>query len=177
MWQSPVIITAPAAEPISLAQAKQYLRLEEDETGFDAELATQIAGARGRVESATNTRLVTQTLELRASDFVALERLPIGPVTSVVAITYRDQVGVDGSLGPDDVELDGAGLEMGVRPITGSWPAAAAGVTVRVVVGYGIDGAALPPRIRIALLQQIRELFDGTPADLDTWIVNDRIWL
>jgi uncharacterized phiE125 gp8 family phage protein len=177
MWQAPLIITAPAAEPISLAQAKQYLRLEEEETGFDAELAMQIAGARGRIESATNTRLVTQTVDICASEFAALERLPIGPVTAIVAITYRDQAGVERSLGPDDIELDGAGLEMGMRPITGTWPVAAAGVTVRAIVGYSVDGTAVPPSIRIALLQQIRELFDGTPADLDTWIVNDRIWL
>jgi len=36
MWHAPVIVTPPAVEPILLAQAKQCLRLEEDETGFDA---------------------------------------------------------------------------------------------------------------------------------------------
>jgi uncharacterized phiE125 gp8 family phage protein len=177
VWQSPVIVTAPAAEPISLAQAKQYLRLDEEETGFDAELEVQIAGARGRVESVTNTRLVNQVVELRASSFADLDRLPIGPVAGVIDLAYTDPAGEEQSLGPDDVVLDGAGLEMALRPLAGRWPSKSAQVTVRVTVGYGADGAALPPAIRIALLQQVRELFDGTPADLETWIVNDRIWL
>jgi uncharacterized phiE125 gp8 family phage protein len=177
MWQSPVIITAPAAEPISLAQAKQYLRLEEDEIGFDAELAQQIAGARGRIESATNTRLITQTVDLRASGFADLERLPIGPIASIAEISYRDQSGAPQTRGPEDVELDGTGLEMAVRSLSGPWPRASGLITVRAIVGYGADGASVPAAVKIALLQQVRELFDGTPADLDTWIVNDRIWL
>lgn len=177
MWQSPVIIAPPVAEPISLAQAKQYLRLEEDGTDFEAELALQITGARGRIESVTNTRLIDQTVELGAESFEDFDRLPIGPVSSIEAITYRDSTGVEQTLEAADVDLVGAGLEMAVRPVTGSWPAAAKSIKVRAIVGYGADGSSVPPSVTIALLQQIRELFEGTSADLDSWLVNDRIWL
>lgn len=176
MWQSPVTVTPPAAEPISLEQAKQYLRIDEADAGFDIEFAFHVAGARDRVETITNTRLIDQTVDLRGDSFADLARLPIGPITSVVSVTYRNQEG-EQTLGPDDVELAGAGLDQSIAPVSGTWPASSGPVMVRAIVGYGADGSAMPPSVKIAMLQQVRALFEGSNADIETWLVNHRIWL
>jgi len=181
MWSKPVIIEPPASEPITLAQAKQFLRLDEDETGFDAELGVHIAGARGRVESMTGSRMVLQTVDLAADGFPDLERLPVGPVTEIVAVDYRDRTGIEQTISLDALELFGAGLEQGVRLVAGNrWPAATSAkgaVRVRVIVGYGEAGAGVPDAVRTAMLLQVRALFDDSSIDLEPWIINDRIWL
>lgn len=183
MWAKPVTIVAPAEEPISLAQAKQFLRLDEDEVGFDDELALHVAGARGRVESVTGTRLIHQTVQIRADSFSDLDLLPIGPIASLIDISYVDTAGDVQSLDLDTVEIFGDELEMGIRPVSGTWSSLVSPhfrggrVTVRAIVGYGADGDAIPASVRTGLLLQVRALFDDTIVDLDPWIVNDRIWL
>ncbi len=181
MWAKPVTVVPPAAEPISLAQAKQFLRLDEDEVGFDAELGILIAGARGDVEAVTSSRMVLQTVDIAADSFDDLDRLSVGPVTELVSVAYRDRNGHEQSIPLEDLELFGAVLEQGVRMAPGSrWPIALrvkGAVRVRVIVGYGENGEGIPDAVRTGLLLQIRALFDGGEIDLDRWVVNDRIWL
>lgn len=179
MWAKPVTVTPPAAEPITLAQAKQFLRIDLDDDGFDTEVALLITGSRDDIESTTSTRLVEQTVDVQAETFVDLSRLPIGPVTELVSVTYQDRAGDEIELPVDSIELFGAGLEMGVRPIAGGrWPTKTTGVvTVRLVVGYGADNLPIPSAVMTGLLLQIRALFDDATFDLERWLVNDRIWL
>ena len=105
------IITDPAAEPVTLAELKDHLRIEvADEDDF---LDALITAAREWVEGWTGRAFVTRTLETRldrfpvAFDPVSLDYiapgqaapktidLPVGPVRSVTSITY---IAGDGTL-------------------------------------------------------------------------------
>lgn len=179
MWAKPVIIEAPAIEPITLTQAKQFLRLDEDEDGFDGELGVHIAGARGKIESLTSTRMIQQTVELQADSFADLALLPIGPATSILDVSFLDRDGVLQSIDVEALDLVGTGLEVGIQLRTGRWPSLPlrSRVNVRLVVGYGPDGSTMPESVRIGMLLQIRALFDGGDVDLNHWLVDDRIWI
>jgi uncharacterized phiE125 gp8 family phage protein len=180
MWLSPVIVTPPAAEPVTLDQAKQFLRVDEADTDFDIEIGLQIAGARGHVEGVTSTLLIKQTVEIHADDFDDLALFKVGPISSVDEVSYLDRNGIVQTVPAESYELVGAALERGLSPVSGgSWPrsASAGAVTVRATVGYGDDGDAIPQAVRLAILLKLRALFEDGSADIDYLLVNDRIWL
>ena len=55
-------LAAPAAEPVSLAEAKDYLRIGGD--GEDGLVGSMIAGARARIEALANVAMITRTLRV-----------------------------------------------------------------------------------------------------------------
>ena len=178
MWSAAASEVAATAEPVSLWEVKEFCRLEIGDSTFDTELAALIAGQRDDVERITGTRLVTQTVKLTAISFADLARLPIGPVQSLVALTWRDRAGTANVIDIADVELFGGGLEAGLRPAPGkAWPAGALDVTVTLVVGYGNEPAEIPGALQILLLRAIRAHFDGQPIELEPQLTNHRIWL
>ena len=59
---SAILLNAPASEPVSLAEAKLFLRVEHDDD--DDLIAALIAAARVQVEAQTRRALITQTWRL-----------------------------------------------------------------------------------------------------------------
>lgn len=181
MWASPITVAAPAVEPVDLASAKEFLRIDADDTSFDVELASTIAGVRSEIERISSTRLITQTVELIADSFADLAHLPIGPAQSIVSIEYQDAVGAPQAIAPADVELTGACLEQGMCPVAGkTWPSGAVrarSIRITIAVGYGDDRAAVPEDLIITLLRGIRAMFDDYAIDLAPMLTNHRIWL
>ncbi|PZQ56265.1 MAG: hypothetical protein DI555_06530 [Novosphingobium pentaromativorans] len=181
MWQSPVIVTPPAVEPVTLDQAKEFLRVDDADDTFDTEIGLQLAGARNHIESVTGTRLISQVVDLRADSFEDLALIKAGPVASIEEISYLDRDGAAQIIAASDYELTGSGLERGIRSAPLSrWPTASAAggaITVRATLGYGEDGDAIPQAVRLAILLKLRALFEDGSADIDHLLVNDRIWL
>lgn len=181
MWLPPVTTIAPATGAVTLAAAKEFVRLSADDTSFDVELQALLDGVIGDVERITATRLITQTVICSASSFDDLTLLPIGPVLALSALAFTDSEGALVSLTSDDWRLSGGGLVWSVAPaLDTSWPATAeAGDAVRVTlqVGYGAAPANIPADIRSAILRATRAQFDGKDVDLDKLLVNHRIWL
>lgn len=189
MWASPITLTPPAAEPVTLAEAKEFIVVED--SAADTLISSFIAAARAHVEAVTGTRLVEQVLELRASCFADLERLPIGPVIDVAAIKYDDMDGVEQTLEVEAYELFGAGLEQGIRPVFGgAWPVATyrkGAVRVTVTVGY----ETLPEPLWLAMLLMAGDMFAhrestasggasmaiAIPTRVENLLTNYRIWL
>lgn len=178
---APVTFEAPAVEPVSLAEAKEYLRVDTDETEFDSEIGSFIAASRAEIEAITSTRLITQTVDLSAAHFASLAVLPIGPVQSITSIKYVDTTGFEDTLFSDDYELIGSGLTARIDPaFSANWPVAAIrvdAVRVRMVVGYGDAGSDLPRDLHFALLRAIRAKFDDDPIDIAKLLVNHRVWM
>ncbi len=90
------LITGPAAEPISLTEAKAHLRV----TGADDDtlITALIAAARKWVENYTRRALVLSEMEWKLDEFDPLLRVPVSPLRSVVSITYVDENGADQTL-------------------------------------------------------------------------------
>ncbi|MEQ1619683.1 MAG: head-tail connector protein, partial [Terricaulis sp.] len=80
------ILTPPASEPITLAEAKLFLRI--DQTAEDPLITTLIAAAREAVEVACGraliTRRVRESLDIWRRDSIGGAVLGLGPVTNVV---------------------------------------------------------------------------------------------
>lgn len=181
MWLPAVTVTQPEVEPVTLAAAKQYLRIDAADESFDDEIATFIASSRADVESICNTRLITQEVLLQAGSFYDLEHLPIGPVQSIDAVNYVDSAGTEQLLPDTDYELVAGALDSQIVLVgRTSWPTLADrrdGVRVTATVGYGDAGTDLPRDLYFVVLQAIRAKFDGRELAIEHMLVNHRIWL
>lgn len=154
------ITTPPAVEPVTLAEAKAYLRL--DHTTEDGLVTALIVAARQQVEVFTRQALVTQTVleyfdafpRWEPFDFDSLY-LSVNPVQSVEAFTYIDQNGIEQELQTTDYELDSAShpARLNSSYDAKAWPGALLvpnAVRVEYVAGYGL-AAAVPKGIISAL--------------------------
>lgn len=104
------IRTPPAAEPVSLAEAKHHLRIGHDLE--DAYVASLLAAARGAVEAhaglALVTRAVRETLDAWRLEGPRAATLALGPVTAVQAVRVADASGALVEVSASAYQLDGA---------------------------------------------------------------------
>lgn len=149
--------SAPAAEPITTAEAKKQLNVShsDDDTYID----TLIAGARRWAETFTSRAFVTQTWEWRLDAFPGGAwpfRVPYPPLASVTSIEYLDVDGASQTLSTDVYETDGNSQPGRIAlKYNQSWPSVRGGnvidvVTVTFVAGYG-DLTTVPDEIKHAL--------------------------
>lgn len=152
------LVTAPAEEPLTLADAKVHLRLEHD--ADDLVVSGLIQAARHYVERAIGRSLVTQTWDLTLDDFYAgsargdVIALPRGPVQSVTSISYYDSAGTLTVLSSSLYLVDITNEPARVSPAYGSvWPSTQSrmnAVIVRYVTGFGL-ATAVPGDLKAAL--------------------------
>ena len=190
-WSAPVTIAEPASEPVTLEEAKEFLSIAADETEFDALIGAFIGAAREQIEAVTGTRLVEQSVELRADGWSDLLHLPTGPVSAIEAVSYVDGDGVLQVVDAGSYEMGGAGLSQMITTTAGSsWPSGArraqGSIHVRLTVGY----AKLPRPLWTAMLLMVGDLFafretavTGTVAakipvstTVEAMLTNHRIW-
>ena len=159
------LITAPAAEPVSASEAKAHLRV--DTTADDTYIGTLITVARQNVESHLRRSLINQTWEVVLDAFPAgVIRLPKPPLASVTSIKYTDDEGNESTYSSANYVVD-SDTEPGrvVLKSGQTWPAvtlaAANGVRVRYVAGYGAAGSNVPQAIRQAILLVIGSLYEN----------------
>lgn len=136
----------PTVEPVSLAEMKLHLRVDDDITGDDAMISALITAARQKVEIETRRALVTQTQIMRLDGFPRSDCpdlaivLPNPPVQSVTSITYVDTAGDTQTLDSADYLVDTTTTPARITPVyNGSWPLARAqmnAVAVTFIAGY-----------------------------------------
>lgn len=161
------LLTAPAAEPIGLADAKAFLRLDHD--AEDALLGDLIAAARAQVEKLTRRVLVAQRWRLEvavpaAGGHVALKPRP---VREVEAVRIRRPGGALETLDAALWTFDWAGERL---RFASSVPAGAR-VEIDLAVGYG-DPDETPDSLRLAIRRLTADAFErrsggeGAPIDV-----------
>lgn len=167
------VVTPPADEPLTTAEAKSQIRLETP--ADDTLVASYVKAAREWYEDIAGRALINQTLEARFDEFPGerdekrdparwplVERyalfLPQAPLSSVTSIKYDDASGVEQTLAGSAYAAKGilAKDEPGrIVPAFGtSWPTTRAMpecVRVRYVAGFGTAGSAVPESIRQCL--------------------------
>lgn len=85
-----VQVTPPASEPLTLAEAKLYLRV--DGSAEDALITDLIAAAREHAEQALHKSLMTQSWKLVFDGSAPLcTPLPRGPVSAITSVTLLDE--------------------------------------------------------------------------------------
>lgn len=166
------LITAPAAEPVALADVKAFLRVDhgDDDTMIDA----MIIAARQEAEKICRRSLITQTWELVSDSFPREIAVPLPPLQSVTSIKYYDTNGVEQTLSALLYQVDIDSAPGRIIPAYGEvWPVTRCqlnAVRVRFVAGYGADDTKIPEaiktwiRIRVATMYENREAFtQGQP--------------
>ena len=85
--------TAPTAEPLTLVEVKQHLRLPVEVTDDDSLLTAQLSAARQDVEDRTNRQLVTATWTLKADSFpytTGVWIFPRAPLATITSVYYLE---------------------------------------------------------------------------------------
>lgn len=176
------LITAPAVEPITLAQAKEHLRV--DHTTDDNLITAMISAARDYCEKWTARAFVTQTWELVVDEFPTAEILiPLPPLQSVTSIKYDDGAGVEQTLATDQYEVDTVSQPGWVVPITTGWPTSIFeginAVRIRFVAGYNPSSNSpddlvvnIPGSLKAAMYLYIGQLYDQREDIVVGTIVN-----
>ena len=166
------LVTPPALEPLTLAEAKVHCRV--DDTSEDDLLTALIVAARKHCENYTGASFVTQTWRADFWRFPCYRgslRLPHGPVQSITSISYYDDLGVDTVLDASDYDTDLTERLAKVwlapdeaLPAVQVQPNA---VRVTYVAGFGATAASVPQTIRQAMLLLIGQWYDNRSASAE----------
>ncbi|MBI1186910.1 MAG: hypothetical protein GC206_06185 [Alphaproteobacteria bacterium] len=158
------ILAPPASEPVSLAEAKLFLRVDHD--AEDDLITMMIVAAREAVEAGAGraliTRRVRESLDIWRRDAVGGALLGQGPVTDVVAVRLLAANGSESVIDPERYRLDGARDRPRLVFETGL-PATlrtAGGVEIDYDAGMAASAAELPTALRISVLQVVATLYD-----------------
>ncbi|HRI90379.1 MAG TPA: head-tail connector protein [Accumulibacter sp.] len=171
------LVTPPAQEPVSLAEAKRHLRVES--TDDDALITALISAARQAAETLTGRQFVTARWKLVLDSFPgpSLMGTPAGlpfslpghaillpkcPVRSVAAIRYLDMAGTTQLMPRADYIVDTACEPARVTPVFGKiWPISLpqiGAVSVIFDAGYG-DAASVPEGIKSWIKLRVGSLY------------------
>ena len=184
-----ILITPPALEPLTLAEAKAHLRL--DASDEDALVNSLITVARQMVEAHTGRALIAQgwrivldawpndnTLALPPGPFISFGAgpnpntfvLPLGPFISLDAIRVYDAFNVATPLAAGtwyvDAQPGRARLQFTTAPPQPG--RAIAGIEIDVTVGYGPAAGNVPEALRLVMRMLVARWFEtrgDAPAD------------
>jgi uncharacterized phiE125 gp8 family phage protein len=151
-----VLTSGPAAEPVTLAEAKAHLRVDSDVE--DTLISSLIITSRLHIEAALGLAFITQGWSYFIDCWPATRdiRLPLRPVQSITAVRlYAADESIE-TIPADSYLLDGSGTPARlVRKASTVWPKpsrAANGIEIAFVAGYGAAASSVPAPIRQAIL-------------------------
>lgn len=184
MYSQLSVVTAPAVELVSVAEAKSYLRVDHD--GDDEDIGGFAVGARLWAEDYCNRAFVTTKYRWSIADDLAIGTPPLIPipmfvlplaisgpvllnqpwelprstVSSVTLVTITTRDGEVVTLTTDDYRTDlsvvPARLQLGWSTV----PRAYRNVTIEFIAGYGATVASVPANIRTGVKSLIAWLYE-----------------
>lgn len=176
------LITAPIAEPVSVATAKAFLRV--DSSDDDTLITLLIKAAREKGEELARRAFITQTWEMVLDDWPDSNQLKLyrPPLQSVTSVKYFDD---------DNVEHTWTDYVADIRNEPGviifnSLPSdsllESGAITVRYVAGYGNADTNVPERIKTTIMALAAYWYENrqsqdVPADIrDAFIAERVVW-
>lgn len=177
----PLIQTsAPAVEPVTVADVKMACRIIDDSE--DSYLSLLISTARRYGETITGRSFITQGWRLTLDSFpgpgqmgvpwgkaygipghaIVLER---GPVTAVTSITYIGMDGTQQTMPPSDYTWVDSGSIARVTPVFGKiWPIPLpqiGAVQVNYTAGFGATADLVPETVRHWMLVRVATMYEN----------------
>lgn len=180
------LVTPPAEEPVTLAEAKLWMKVDGGDE--DALISSLITTARMTAEEYTRRAFVTQTWRLTldtgargvpdwltagtydlpvncfGGDIPTAFELPRQPILSITGVTTYDGDNVAAVFAPANYSLSGTRIVL-----TDYWPSGLrpyGGAEITYVCGYG-NAAAVPEPIKTAIKMHAQKMYDDrTVCDL-----------
>jgi uncharacterized phiE125 gp8 family phage protein len=170
-----MLVTPPAFEPVTLAEAKKQLELSPTDTAHDAHLSLLIQAAREQWEADTDSAVITQTWKVYAEAFDDDEiYLPKRPVQSITSIKYYDSTGVQRTLSTSVYDLDPTERSVNLKTnqvwpvVEDRWDA----IEINYVAGY-TSAAMVPAIYKQAILLLIGKYFENRDMQVNDVIFTD----
>lgn len=170
------LVTPSATEPVTLARAKEHLRV--DIANDDSLITAYIAAARDAVEAATGRVLMPsvwrQTFDAFSggengfADYLRLTKVPVRSITSII---YTDIYGAEITISALNYKLLSGVVEgySWVSYATGySWPSVGdvyGPVKITYSAGYA-DAASVPPALIAAILLMVGDLYQSRASNI-----------
>ena len=160
----PIFISGPAVEPITLAEMKAYLRVDDDDFAQDDLIAGLIRAARLMVEAASRRILIEQSWR------VVLDRwpaggtilLPIAPLIAVDGITVTDEAGNLSDVPASAFEADGISDPPRIAVAGAPEPGKPCnGISIALRAGYGSSPEAVPATLKLAIRILVAHWFEN----------------
>jgi uncharacterized phiE125 gp8 family phage protein len=164
---SSILLSGPAVEPVSLAEAKAHLRVEHADA--DAEISALITTARTHLELRTRRAFITQTWRLVRDGWPAEGRIAVlpAPLRALIAARIIMRDGSQRLIDLDRFAIDKAGAPAMLAFVPATMPASdlpAAGIELDVEVGYGAAPADVPQPLRQAVRMLVAHWYENRGA-------------
>jgi uncharacterized phiE125 gp8 family phage protein len=169
--------TKPAIEPVTIAEATNYLRIDLDpeDTEEINYLESIIATAREWCEGFQKRAYITQTWEMTLDYWTYnIIEIPKGSLQSIVSIKYKDSLGVETPLVENtDFVYSKRGILGRVTPAYGkSWPSFTPypldAITIEFKCGYGDTADKVPEKVIQAMKLLISHWYENRTPLSDT---------
>jgi uncharacterized phiE125 gp8 family phage protein len=160
------VVTPAASEPITLTEAKNFLRV--DGSDDDTLISALISAAREMCESYCRRILVTTVIDEyfdgfpnwknpESKDIIYLSR---GPVASIASVKYVDEIGSEVTVSSDAYVADLISEPARIASKAGWF--ATNGIINQVIVRYtvGTDVSSIPTPLKQGMLLIISDLYD-----------------
>jgi uncharacterized phiE125 gp8 family phage protein len=182
------IVSAPEVEPITLAEARTYCRIDADLTDEDELLGQLITIAREKIEGETSRAFAPQTLRATFDGFPprsGILQLPRFPLVGVTSVVYDDASGEEQTFSASLYSVVTSSMP-GAIYCPGSWPSVRPGpgsVRITFTAGNSLPptgegegegegeawaGELIPQRARLAMLYLVNHFYEnrgGTPPE------------
>ena len=147
-----ILLTPPAVEPLSLAEAKAFLRVETADD--DPLIAALIAAGRIHIERQAGLALITQSWRLVLDCWPANGRIAVrpAPLRALAAARVFDFDGEARAVDLQAFVTDASASTLAFVPWTLPMPTRiAAGIELDVTVGHGDAASDVPEPLRQAI--------------------------
>jgi uncharacterized phiE125 gp8 family phage protein len=161
---NPIRTTTPL-EPVTLAEAKQHLRVTW--SNEDALIELYIKAARESCEDRLECTLPVTSWRLTLDAFAPAIRLPRGQVTAVTAVRFVDAAGVSQTLAPQEYALNIASTQACIVPAYGkAWPVTRAQINA-VEVEYTAGSGNPPTALKAWMLLALGDMYANREGSTD----------
>lgn len=168
------LVTGPSSEPITLAEAKLYLRV--DDTTENDLITAIITAARRKFENDTYHYLMPQTWELYLNkDEISNEQISINKsdITAISSVKYYDINNTQQTLSTSDYQtaIEGRPYSIQITTMPQVYDRLNA-MVIRFTLGYA-NAAAVPEDIKTAIKTLIGTLYENRQTIVTGTQVNE----
>lgn len=149
------LITPAASEALTLAEAKQFLRIEHN--AEDAVIAVAIAAARVAAEEYLRVVLLAQTYSYEFTQIAHILPLPVGPAQSIAQIIAYDAEG-------NGTEIDGTHYRLSVDGHGVIFPHIPGGTSFAMEFTAGLE--TVPAPVRQGMLHHVAAMLEQRGGDM-----------